>query len=154
MRIAAAAVLTLLLAVPAGGSTTQARASLTLDSLAPLVVGGTNFGARELVLVTYLGPKKARRVLGWPLWRARLAIASGGVCVDTVGTFRKQDLTAVGLPAQLAEALLTEAEPDRLRISEATHQLVAPFVSFLPGGPRTLFLGDLGRQLVWDVAPS
>ena len=64
MRIAAIAVLTLLLAVPAGGSTTQGRASLTLNSLTPLVVGGTHFGARELVLVTYLGPNKARRVLG------------------------------------------------------------------------------------------
>ena len=52
MRVAVA-VLMLVLAVPAQGASSQRRASLKLESLAPLVVRGTQFGAREPVVVTY-----------------------------------------------------------------------------------------------------
>ena len=55
MRVAVA-VLMLVLAVPAQGASSPRRAALRLDSLAPLVVRGTQFGYREPVVVTYLGP--------------------------------------------------------------------------------------------------
>jgi hypothetical protein len=62
MRVAVA-VLMLVLAVPAQGAS-QRRASLKLESLAPLVVRGTQFGFREPVVVTYLGSDQSRRTVG------------------------------------------------------------------------------------------
>ena len=62
MRVAVA-VLMLVLAVPAQGAP-QRRASLKLESLAPLVVRGTQFGFRESVAVTYLGPDQSPRTVG------------------------------------------------------------------------------------------
>ena len=62
MRVAVA-VLMLVLAVPAEGAS-QRRASLKLESLDPLVVRGTQFGAREPVVVTYLEPDQATRTVG------------------------------------------------------------------------------------------
>lgn len=53
-RAAAAAVtLALLAATPATGAAPPRRASLTLESLAPLMVSGRSFGAMESVLLTY-----------------------------------------------------------------------------------------------------
>ncbi len=63
MRVAVAAVLMLILAVPAQGAP-QRRASLKLESLAPLVVRGTQFGYREPVVVTYLGPDRSTLAVG------------------------------------------------------------------------------------------
>jgi len=51
MRAAAAAVLVLLLALPAWGAPPR-RATLKLESRAPFVVQGRNFGARERIVVT------------------------------------------------------------------------------------------------------
>jgi hypothetical protein len=62
MRVVAAAVLTLVLAAPAPGAPSPRRALLQLESLAPLVVSGRQFGAREPVLVTYLAADATRRV--------------------------------------------------------------------------------------------
>ena len=62
MRVAVA-VLMLVLAVPAQGAS-QRRASLKLESLAPLVVRGTQFGFREPVVVTYLGSDQSIRTVG------------------------------------------------------------------------------------------
>jgi hypothetical protein len=56
------AVLMLVLAVPAQGAS-QRRASLKLESLAPLVVRGTQFGFRESVAVTYLGSDQFPRTV-------------------------------------------------------------------------------------------
>jgi hypothetical protein len=64
MRVAVAAMLTLLLAAPAPGAPSPRRASLELESLAPLVVDGKQFGSREVVLVTYLAADQTRRVVG------------------------------------------------------------------------------------------
>ena len=64
MRIAATAVLTLALALPALGAPTPRRAALKLDSTAPLVVSGAHFGGREPVLLTYLAAGLPRRVIG------------------------------------------------------------------------------------------
>jgi len=54
MRVAVAAVLMLILAIPAQGASSPRRASLKLGSVAPLVIGGKQFGAREPVVVTYI----------------------------------------------------------------------------------------------------
>lgn len=64
MRVAAVAVLMLVLAVPAPGASSPRRAALKLDSLAPLVVRGKQFGAREPVVVTYFAADQSRRVVG------------------------------------------------------------------------------------------
>ena len=62
MRAAAAAVLVLLLALPAGAAQPR-RATLKLDELAPLIVEGRSFGARERVVLTATAPS-AQRMLG------------------------------------------------------------------------------------------
>jgi hypothetical protein len=54
MRVAVAAVLMLVLAIPAHGASSPRRASLKLGSVAPLKIGGKQFGAREPVVVTYV----------------------------------------------------------------------------------------------------
>ncbi len=64
MRAAVVVVLALVLTVPAAGGPAPRRASLQLTSLAPLVVGGKHFGAREPVLVNYFGTGQVRRVEG------------------------------------------------------------------------------------------
>ena len=63
MRVAAAAVLVLGLALPAVAAPPR-RAALKLETLAPLVVSGKHFGAREPVILTYLGSDLERRVAG------------------------------------------------------------------------------------------
>ena len=64
MRVAVAAVLMLVLAVPAEGATSPHRASLKLGSVAPLVIGGRQFGAREAVVVTYIAADETTRRVG------------------------------------------------------------------------------------------
>lgn len=63
MRAAAAAVLALVLALPALAAPPR-RAALKLESLAPLAVSGRNFGAREPVILTYVAADLTRRVVG------------------------------------------------------------------------------------------
>jgi hypothetical protein len=60
MRTAAAAVLVLILALPAVAA--PKRAALKLESLAPLVVTGKQFGKQEPVILTYLASDLTRRV--------------------------------------------------------------------------------------------
>lgn len=64
MRSVAAAVATLVLALPALGAPVPRRAALKLESLVPLTVSGRHFGAREPVLLTYLAAERPRRVVG------------------------------------------------------------------------------------------
>ena len=64
MRVAVAAVLMLVLAIPAHGASSPRRASLKLDSVAPLVIGGRQFGAREPVVVTYIAADETTRRVG------------------------------------------------------------------------------------------
>lgn len=64
MRSVAAAVATLVLALPALGAPAPRRAALKLESLVPLTVSGRHFGAREPVLLTYLAADRPRRVVG------------------------------------------------------------------------------------------
>ena len=64
MRSAVVIVVTLMLALPPAAATGPRRAALKLESVAPLVVSGRQFGAREPVLLTYLAADGARRVVG------------------------------------------------------------------------------------------
>lgn len=64
MRFAAAAVLTFVLVLPAHAAPAPRRASLKLESVAPLVVTGKNFGSREPVLLSYTAAEGARTVVG------------------------------------------------------------------------------------------
>ena len=64
MRVAVAAVLMLVLAIPAQGASSPRRASLKLGSIAPLVVSGKQFGAREPVVVTYVAADLTTRRVG------------------------------------------------------------------------------------------
>ena len=61
MRAAAAAVLVLVLALPAVAAPPK-RAALKLESRSPLVVSGKHFGTREPVILTYLASDLTRRV--------------------------------------------------------------------------------------------
>ena len=63
MRVAAVAMLTLVLALPAPAAPAPKRASLQLESTAPLVVRGKHFGTREPVLLTYTAPGLTPRVV-------------------------------------------------------------------------------------------
>jgi hypothetical protein len=63
MRAAAAAVLVLVLALPAAAASPR-RAALELESLAPLVIRGKHFGAREAIILTYAGTGTKRRATG------------------------------------------------------------------------------------------
>jgi hypothetical protein len=67
MRAAAAAVLVLLLALPAAAATPR-RATLKLAELAPLIVEGRAFGARERVVLTATAPS-SQRMLAVVAWR-------------------------------------------------------------------------------------
>jgi hypothetical protein len=64
MRVAVAAVLMLVLAIPAQGASSGRRASLKLGSVAPLVIRGMQFGAREPVVVTYVAADQTTRRVG------------------------------------------------------------------------------------------
>jgi hypothetical protein len=59
MRAAAAAVVVLVLALPAGAASPR-RATLELASLAPLVVKGSGFGSVERVALTASAPSAQR----------------------------------------------------------------------------------------------
>ena len=85
MRVAVV-VLMLVLAVPAQGAS-QRRASLSLESLAPLVVRGTQFGFRERVVVTYLGSDQFTRTVGASSSRNGRFEASFDVRVDRCTAF-------------------------------------------------------------------
>ncbi|HYT94729.1 MAG TPA: tetratricopeptide repeat protein, partial [Gemmataceae bacterium] len=93
---------------------------------------------------------RPRRVLGWPLWQAHTAIASGVIGVAAVGTFARRDYTTVGEPVCLAERLLAEARPDRPCIDDATHEAVAVSVTFDPSGPRFVAARE-GPRRFWEV---
>jgi hypothetical protein len=85
MRVAVV-VLMLVLAVPAQGAS-QRRAALKLESLAPLVVRGTQFGFREPVVVTYLGSNKSTRTVGATSTRKGRFEASFDVRLDRCTAF-------------------------------------------------------------------
>ncbi|NUT55541.1 MAG: hypothetical protein HOQ03_06130 [Thermoleophilia bacterium] len=86
---AAAAVLMLVLALPAPAAPGPKRASIGLESTAPLVVTGRFFGARESVRLTFAGADRTRRALTVRAradgsFRARFALELDPCAVFTV----------------------------------------------------------------------
>ena len=63
MRVAAAAALMLVFALPAAGAPAPRGAALKLERLDPLIVSGKRFGAGEPVLLTYLAADQTLRVV-------------------------------------------------------------------------------------------
>ena len=122
MRVAAAAVLTLVLAVPMAGAQSPRRTSLQLESLSPLVVGGRHFGAREPVLVTYLGADEARRVVGVRARRNGHFSVSFDLRLDRCAVF---SVRAAGLRGSRA-VLQVEPACDRKRRSPPKRAPVPP----------------------------
>ena len=93
MRAAVAAVLVLVLALPAMAASPR-RAALKLESLAPLVVTGKHFGDREPVILTYLAADLTRRVRGVRSTRGGSFRRSFGLRVERCEAFT---VRAVGL---------------------------------------------------------
>ena len=101
MRIVAAAVLTLVLALPAPAAPGPKRALLKLVSTAPLVIGGSNFGAREAVLLTYVTPDLTRRVVGVRATGSGSFQATFGLRLDRCAAFTVRAAGARGTRAVL-----------------------------------------------------
>jgi class 3 adenylate cyclase len=65
---------------------------------------------------------RPRRVLGLPLFAARVGVATGPVFVGAVGTYRKVEWAAVGAAVGLAARLAAAAGPGLPRASAATRE--------------------------------
>jgi len=122
-----------------------------------VVVRGTDHAPRALKVALELGAaledlNRPRRVLGKPLLCLRVGVASGEVVLGNVGSYRKMDFTAVGIPVNLASRLQFLAQSGAPCISEATHELVKDQFEFGNDNPRTVDVKGLGQHRVWDVA--
>ena len=105
MRVGACAVLTMLvLAVPGPGASSPRRASLKLGSVAPLTIGGTQFGARELVVVTYVAAAEPTRRVGVRATRNSSFEASFDLRLDGCAAFTVRAAGARGSRAVLQVA--------------------------------------------------
>jgi hypothetical protein len=102
MRVAAAAVMMMLvLAIPAQGASTPRRASLKLSSVAPLTIGGKQFGAREPVIVTYVAADQTTRRVGVRAKRDGSFEASFDLQLDRCAAFTVRAAGARGSRAVL-----------------------------------------------------
>jgi adenylate cyclase len=94
---------------------------------------------------------RPRRVLGLPLFRARVGLHTGAAFLGNVGTYAKMDFTAVGSAVTLASRLLAWAEPGLPCVSRATYELVEGRFRFKHDAPRTVTPAGLDPCEVWDV---
>jgi class 3 adenylate cyclase/uncharacterized protein HemY len=94
---------------------------------------------------------RPRRVLGLPLFRARVGVHTGPAFLGNVGTYGKMDFTAVGSAVTLASRLLAFAEPGLPCVSRATYELVEGLFCFKTEAPRTVTPAGLDPCEVWDV---
>jgi class 3 adenylate cyclase len=92
-----------------------------------------------------------RKVLGLPLFVARIGISTGQVFLGNVGTYDKMDFTALGTTANLGARLEALAEPGLPCISRGTYDLVRERFVFREGSPRKKELKGIGEQELWDV---
>ena len=100
MRAAVAALLVLVLALP-GMAASPRRAALKLESLAPLVVSGKQFGPREPVILTYVAADLSRRVTAVRSNRAGNFRRAFGFRVDRCDAFTVRALGLNGSRAVL-----------------------------------------------------
>jgi adenylate cyclase len=94
---------------------------------------------------------RPRRVLGLPLFEARVGINTGNAFLGHVGTYSKLEFSAVGSTVTLASRLLGWAEPDHPCITRSTYELVEEHFLFKEGGPRHVAPAGLDPCEVWDV---
>ena len=94
---------------------------------------------------------RPREVLGLRILPAGVGVASGALCLGNVGSYRKMDFTAVGMPVNLAARLVREADPAMPCVSEETFRLVRDRFLFGPNNPRRIELKGLGARDVYDV---
>jgi adenylate cyclase len=94
---------------------------------------------------------RPREVLGLRVLPAGIGVASGAVCLGNVGSYRKMDFTAVGMPVNLAARLMREADPAMPCVSQETFHLVRDRFLFGPNNPRQVELRGLGVREVYDV---
>jgi tetratricopeptide (TPR) repeat protein len=92
-----------------------------------------------------------RRTLGWPMWQAWAALASGPVYRGGVGTFERCDTLTTGAAVRLACGLLAEAEPGLPCLAEETRRLVGERFAYRAGSPRTVAPKPWGPRRVWDA---
>jgi class 3 adenylate cyclase len=93
---------------------------------------------------------RPRWVLGLPLWRARLAAATGPVVLGNVGTCRKTQPTALGQAVGEAGRLLSWAEPGRPCVNHDTYEATRGRFRW-PEGPRPVPAVGSEPCEVWDV---
>jgi serine/threonine protein kinase len=110
--------------------------------------------AAGLAVVRHLAEfNRPRRVLGWPLWQARIGLSSGQLWIGQRGSYHKLDLTVLG-PAMLqAQALAQSAQPEAPCISETTRTLLGDSgVRLAPASQRTTTGAERTMlQTSWDV---
>ena len=94
---------------------------------------------------------RPRRVLGLPLFEARVGLNTGHAFLGNVGTYGKMDFTAVGSAVTLAMRLLGWAEPGCPCLTRTTYELVEGQFTFKPDGPRRATPAGLDACEVWDV---
>jgi predicted ATPase/class 3 adenylate cyclase len=68
----------------------------------------------------------------------RMGANTGPVVVGGIGDNLRMDYTAIGDTTNLAARLQALAEPDSLLVSEATHELIMPYVDCVPLGEREI----------------
>src|SRR5262249_55209410 len=61
---------------------------------------------------------RPRDILGLPVLPAKIGVASGAVFLGNIGTYRKMDFSAVGVPVNLAARLMRQADVSAPCISQ------------------------------------
>jgi adenylate cyclase len=94
---------------------------------------------------------RPRRILGLPLFAARIGISTGEVCLGNIGTYDKMDYTAIGATVNLAARLQYWADTAGPCISSSTYEQVRDHFLFSPQSPRRVSPKGLPECDVWDV---
>jgi class 3 adenylate cyclase/predicted Ser/Thr protein kinase len=94
---------------------------------------------------------RPRRILGLPLFEARVGVHTGHAFLGNVGTYGKMDFTAVGSAVTLASRLLSWAEPGCPCLTRTTYEQVVERFTFKSGEPRMATPAGLDPCEVWDV---
>ncbi len=94
---------------------------------------------------------RPREILGLRQLPGRVGVASGMVFLGNIGTYRKMDFTAVGVPVNLAARLMRQADTSAPCVSQETRELVGDRFAYREGSPRVVELPGIGQRPVWDV---
>jgi tetratricopeptide (TPR) repeat protein len=92
---------------------------------------------------------RPRRVLELPEVHVSIRISSGKTSDANLGTYRKSDFVAAGMPAKIASRL--PALPDVVLICHETYILAKDHFTFDAGSPYTVELAGTGIRQYWIV---